>query len=301
MYFSTPSITDLFASCFIISSAMYIWVVWPLPFLFLKLKRRQDHAECVLVKDPFTYPKADSEGSGGGGGGSILQRFGSPSLSNSTSAQSGAYHFFGLDRSTEPGPLTAMHNLHYERRIGDKTTTTTTMATKKMQKVAAMTTAAGIDSDEDEKDEEGDHDEVYEETVSVFGNTMIGSDVSQVFTFDLNLVPEESPQRPEEGGGQSTSTSTSSSSSGSSSSSTTTTSGSDDSVFATPYRKCELSYHEETWGGARRLGETVWLVGRNDISPVDLQHNELNPDSSTLNTSVYDPFITVCVQGCGLT
>jgi len=56
------------------------------------------NAECMLVKCPYTYTKAE-------GGGSILQRFGSPQPN----------HRFGY--STQDGQIYAMHNLWYKSYV----------------------------------------------------------------------------------------------------------------------------------------------------------------------------------------
>jgi hypothetical protein len=176
-----------------------------------------------------------------------LQRFGSPATGNTTTTK--AHHFFGLDPALEPGPLSAMHNLHYQR----------TQAS----------------------------DGTVAETVTIFGNTMVGINVSQVFTFDLRLTPQQTSHTTNEGDPPQRSVV------GEKSDAT-----SDGSPFATNYRKCELAYHEETWGGARLLGESVWLVGRDDIAAFDSSSPSPAAGSSTANFSVYDPFISVCVQGC---
>lgn len=76
-------------------------------------------------------------------------------------------------------------------------------------------------------------------TMSLFVNNQGSSSVSQVYEFEVNLVPEPA-------------------------------SGDyDDTIFTTTYSSTTLDYSENTWGGARPLGKGVWLVGRNDITAVD--------------------------------
>jgi hypothetical protein len=84
------------------------------------------------------------------------------------------------------------------------------------------------------------------ETLTIFVNDQNGYSNSRVFEFDLKLTPEPSTSY-------------------------------DDTVFDTDYISATVGYFTDMWGGARPVGQGVWLVGFDEITALDLTSQEVRP------------------------
>ena len=100
------------------------------------------------------------------------------------------------------------------------------------------------------------------ETISTFVNSIQPDDgvFSHVYEFDIKLTPEDPENGPVA-----------------------------DTVFATDFISTTIPYQVNTWGGARPVGDGVWLVGRQGLIAVD---SEKKSTSSGSTVDTYDAFIT---------
>jgi len=102
------------------------------------------------------------------------------------------------------------------------------------------------------------------ETMTLFVNIQENAQMSQIFEFDLKLTPEPA-------------------------------SAYDDTVFETDYKVAVLDYATGTWGGARPVGQGVYLVGRNGMAAygVDTVSANVTVPQVSKDTEVYDSFAFV--------
>jgi hypothetical protein len=108
--------------------------------------------------------------------------------------------------------------------------------------------------------------------VTLFVNSQAEVAQSQVVEFDVKLVPQADAQTYHNA-------------------TTSTTravkaAAQDDGVFATAYAKAPLSYRVDTWGGARPIGQGVWLVGRNGIIALAAATGDVATNAATAAATV---------------
>lgn len=191
----------------------------------LGISMRMD-VDTVLFKNPYLHKRVD-------GGGTILQRFGSPKISDSSFAITGR-HNFGLNRrdslplvpgngTEESKALGGMHNLYFHKHPDGR------------------------------------------ETVTVFVNRIRDRDQSALLEFDVKLVKNHSGFNH------------------------------DDAVFDTNYTFVPLPFASLAQGGARPIGEGVYVVssGLADRGYMVVDSSGAYTEYAYSYKLLYDPFVFI--------